>query len=281
MQALRRFDDGIARGEGAIAAFVLLTMILLASLQAALRNLTYFDLQWANDALRELEWIDQYLKKGTLWLAFLGASLATRDERHIAIDLLPKLLPEKGKLVLKGVAALAASVISFFLARAFWAAVLVNAEERPTTYEVWGESGPLHICDAAITTVTEAGLSQPTLFCALRDALSALGAPVETPPAAMQLIVPIMFVIVSVRLFANGVSALLELGGVKALEEPAKPAASAASADTESASEASTDDDASAGDSAADDSAGADDEATDDASADESAADDSSPEEKS
>jgi len=40
---LRRLDVGLARGEAAIAATVLLLMILVAALQAAFRNLTNLD----------------------------------------------------------------------------------------------------------------------------------------------------------------------------------------------------------------------------------------------
>ena len=36
---LKKLDDGLARGEGALAAFILLLMIFLAASQAALYNL--------------------------------------------------------------------------------------------------------------------------------------------------------------------------------------------------------------------------------------------------
>lgn len=222
MGPLKKLDEGLARGEGAIAAVVLLSMIVVASIQALLRNLTYLDLSWANDALSEFDWADQFLKKGTLWLAFLGASLATRDERHIAIDVLPKLLGDRGKLVVRGLVGIAAGVISFFLARAFWSAVLVNALERPMTYEVFGESGPIHSCEATAEQLEQARLAGTPIFCAVRDLLSGIGAPVETPQAALQLVVPAAFVLISVRLVANGLGAFLELG-----KPPEKPKAEA------------------------------------------------------
>ena len=94
MQALKRFDDGIARGEAVLATLFLLSMILAASIQAVFRNLAGAEIEWANAALSSLEWVDPFLQKGTLWRAFLGASLATREGRHSGVDLLPRLAPK-------------------------------------------------------------------------------------------------------------------------------------------------------------------------------------------
>lgn len=220
MDWIRKFDAGLARGEGAIAAVVLLLMILLASVQALLRNLTYLDLSFANDALGHLAWIDDFLKKGTLWLAFLGASLATRDERHIAIDVLPKLLNDQGKRFVRGLVGIAAGLISFMLARAFWGAVLVNGEERPISYEVLADGDALHICDATAAQLAASHADAPSIFCGLRSGLSALGVPVETPGAAAQLIVPIAFVIIGIRLLAHGVIGFMEVVSPPPKTEP-------------------------------------------------------------
>jgi TRAP-type C4-dicarboxylate transport system permease small subunit len=214
LKLLKQFDDGIARGEAALAVGFLLTMIALGTIQALLRNVaTVGDgIQWANDALAELAWIDEFLKKGTLWLAFLGASLATREEKHIAIDVLPRIASRKLKLVTQGLAAIGASAVSFLLARAFWGAILAAALERPADLEVWGDSGAMHVCDATPALAEAAQREVPGLFCAVRSALDAFGIPVETPWATFQLIVPVMFVIIATRLLANGIKSFLELG---------------------------------------------------------------------
>lgn len=212
MNALKRFDEGLARGEAIIATLFLVAMILAGCVQALMRHFaTDWEALWANGALAHLEWVDGFLQKGTLWLAFLGASLATRDGRHIAIDLLPRLVSTKAKLLMRGLAALGAAVVSFYLARAFWAAVLVNADERPSTMEVFGDSGALHVCDATPEQVADAGLEAPALFCLVREGLAAIGIPVETATAALQLIVPAMFVVIAARLLANGLGAFWRL----------------------------------------------------------------------
>ncbi len=243
MEYLKRFDDGVARGEAALATLFLISMILAASLQAVFRNIAGFDVAWANEVLESLTWIDPFLQKGTLWLAFLGASLATKENRHIGVDLLPRLVPRKGKLLMRGVTGIGSAIVSFFLARAFWSAVLVNAEERPATMEVYGDTGSLHVCDATAAQVADAGLDVPSFFCAMRGALSGLGVPVETPAAALQLIVPVMFVIMATRLFANGVGAFLRINKPPTPEELAEEGVHAEEAADDAEDAAGGDDD--------------------------------------
>jgi TRAP-type C4-dicarboxylate transport system permease small subunit len=86
IEQLRRMDRAWARGEGWLTVLVLILMVLVAGFAAGVRNLTRFDVAWANEMLTEMEWADSLLRKGTLWLAFLGASLATYSQKHINID---------------------------------------------------------------------------------------------------------------------------------------------------------------------------------------------------
>ena len=223
MARLKWLDDGVARGEAAIAAFVLLLMIFLAALQALLHNLASgLELTWANDALTELDWIDQFLQKGTLWLAFLGASLATHADRHIAIDALPRVLPGRLRLLTKAIVSLAAAMTSYFLARVFFSAVRITAMERPLEYEVLGTEGPIHLCDATIADVASAELTRPELFCAIRRGIGALGVQVETPVAALQLIVPAMFLVIAVRFTARSIGAFAATARDDAGGEPSQ-----------------------------------------------------------
>jgi len=64
-------------------ATVLLAMIGLAAAQILLRNVFGSGLPWADEALRLL----------VLWSALFGAVAASREDRHIRIDLLGRLLP--------------------------------------------------------------------------------------------------------------------------------------------------------------------------------------------
>jgi len=69
------------RAEDALLVFLLSAMIVLASTQILLRNLLDSGFIWIDPLLRVL----------VLWLGLIGATVATRNNRHIRIDLLSKL----------------------------------------------------------------------------------------------------------------------------------------------------------------------------------------------
>lgn len=76
--------------EDGLLVFLLGAMIVLASTQIALRNLFDYGLVWADPLLRVM----------VLWLGLVGASVATRENRHIQIDLLTRFLNPKSLLFL-------------------------------------------------------------------------------------------------------------------------------------------------------------------------------------
>jgi len=69
--------------ESALLVFVLSAMILLAAGQILMRNLLDSGVAWGDEALRIM----------LLWLVMLGAVAASRERRHIVIDVLSRLLP--------------------------------------------------------------------------------------------------------------------------------------------------------------------------------------------
>ncbi|MGB5285444.1 MAG: TRAP transporter small permease subunit [Polyangiales bacterium] len=159
MKNIRRLDRGLARGEAAVAAAVLLLMIGVAATQAALRNLTNLDFDWANLVLERMEWADSFLQKGTLWLAFFGASLSTFDEKHIAIDVVPRLSPPRAKQLFRAIVCTFSAVTCFYLGRVFWLSVLNNAREIPLEYSMLGPTDDMiHICEAPVELLVETGL---------------------------------------------------------------------------------------------------------------------------
>ncbi len=214
MESIRRFDRAWARAEGALTVGVLILMVLVAAFQAFVRNLSRWDVHWAAEMLFDMEWADSLLRKGTLWLAFLGASLATHYSKHIGIDVVVRIAPLRAKFVMRMIACLAAGVITLALTYCFWSAALLNLTERPLQFEVLGDEGSMHVCDATDEQVAELdGLEKPTIFCVARSLLAVLSVPAETPGAAFQLIVPLMFFVIAVRLIAKGTAALITLSG--------------------------------------------------------------------
>jgi len=183
-------------------------MIAVAATQAALRNLTNLDFDWANLALEHMEWADSFLQKGTLWLAFFGASLSTYDERHIGIDVLPRIAPPNIKQLIRAVVCTFAAITCFYLGRVFWLSVLNNAREIPLEYSVLGASDEMiHICEAPLQVLADVGLSRPGLFCGVRSVLEVFGAQMSTPDVALQLIVPAMFIFMAVRFILRAAAA--------------------------------------------------------------------------
>lgn len=208
METLRRWDARVARFEAALAAAVLLTMVLIASAQALLFNLAERDVAVARALLQQLDWIDVFLQKGTLWLAFLGASLATHHDKHIAVDLLARLASGKRKAILGSCAALGAGVIALLLAGVYFSACLVADAAVPFDYEVLGADGALHVCDAAPDV--RGDTARPGLLCVLRAALAAAHVPVSSGAGIAQLIAPLLFGVIGLRSIARGVALALD-----------------------------------------------------------------------
>lgn len=80
MNSLRKLDRLLRYFEDAALTFLLGGMIILAVLQIGLRNFADTGFQWADPFLRIL----------VLWLGLVGAIAATRDGKHINIDILSK-----------------------------------------------------------------------------------------------------------------------------------------------------------------------------------------------
>lgn len=221
IEQLRRMDRAWARGEGWLTVVVLILMVLVAGFAAGVRNLTRFDVAWANEMLTEMDWADSLLRKGTLWLAFLGASLATHSQKHINIDILLRLAPPKAKYSMLALGGVISGVITALLVVSFSSAVYLNLTERPVEYEMLGADGPMHVCDATDEAVEALeGIEKPVAFCVMRTVLAMVAVPAETPGAAFQLIVPVMLAAMALRLLGQGMSnAGIVLGGPEAIAE--------------------------------------------------------------
>ena len=81
--AFRRLGSFYDRLEEMALVFLVILMVLLGSLEILFRNFISIGIVWIDPLVRHL----------VLWLALLGASIATREKRHISIDALPPHLP--------------------------------------------------------------------------------------------------------------------------------------------------------------------------------------------
>lgn len=82
-QAVQKVIKGFHTAEDWVLVGLLAGMILLAAAQILLRNLYDTGIFWGDSLLRIL----------VLWIALIGATVATRSNSHIRIDLISRLLP--------------------------------------------------------------------------------------------------------------------------------------------------------------------------------------------
>ena len=86
-----RMDETIARVEQTLLVSFLGFIIFIAFLQIILRNFFSTGLDWGDSLLRNL----------VLWIGLIGATLATKEGKHINIDVISRWLPSMGKNVVR------------------------------------------------------------------------------------------------------------------------------------------------------------------------------------
>ena len=96
------------RLEVGVLALIVISMVFLAAAQVAFRNLAHSGILWIDPLLRYL----------TLWITFLGAAVATREGRHIQMDVLSQVLPPVLKQIAYRVTHLAAAITCMILVEA-------------------------------------------------------------------------------------------------------------------------------------------------------------------
>ncbi len=84
LQALRRIEDGLL-------ALILAAMIALAAYQVIARNLFDTGLMWGDALVRVL----------VIWVAMIGAMVASRNDDHIRIDVLARFVPPRWQRPMK------------------------------------------------------------------------------------------------------------------------------------------------------------------------------------
>ena len=100
-----RINSFLNKLEEVLLIFLLALMVFLAFLPILFRNVIATGLIWIDPLLRHL----------VLWVALLGASMATRQERHIKIDLLSNYLPVARQRVVQGGLDLLAALVCLSL----------------------------------------------------------------------------------------------------------------------------------------------------------------------
>ena len=71
-------------------------LVAIIAFQAALLILSVFFRYALNSPI---VWSDEIVRYSLVWMTFAGAALATRDDKHILVDVIDTILPEKGRKI--------------------------------------------------------------------------------------------------------------------------------------------------------------------------------------
>jgi TRAP-type C4-dicarboxylate transport system permease small subunit len=115
---LARADNLGRIAENAALVLTLSAMILLGTTQIILRNFFASGFGWADEALRLM----------VLWVAMFGAVVASREHRHITIDVLSRILPDNAKAWVAIIVDALTAAITLILAWYSWVFVADSYE---------------------------------------------------------------------------------------------------------------------------------------------------------
>jgi TRAP-type C4-dicarboxylate transport system permease small subunit len=124
MKLLELLDRSMSRAEGWLLVLLLSVMVLLAFVQVLLRNIFHEGFVWADILLRHI----------VLWIGFVGAALATSQERHISIDALTRFLSERARRGILALTQVFAAGVCIVLANAAVTFVQNDLEFGSTVY---------------------------------------------------------------------------------------------------------------------------------------------------
>lgn len=159
MKYWNRIDEFIAHLEQVVLAGSLTLMVTVAFLQIVLRN--FFD--------TGLSWGDELVRYCVIWVGFLGAALATREGKHIRMDLVSRWLPTKHQWALQAFVHLVSTVISAILTLAAIKFVRVEAQMGAETF-----FGPATWIIALVIPVTFGTMTIRYAFLSIAEFLQTL-----------------------------------------------------------------------------------------------------------
>ena len=126
MNVIRAVSRLLSKAETLLIVLLLGSMTALAFLQVILRNIFSTGILWADPFLRHL----------VLWVGFLGASQATRQEKHINLDILTRYTSPKMMNAFRIFTNLFAGSITALLARAGWVFLESEIESAETIFTI-------------------------------------------------------------------------------------------------------------------------------------------------
>jgi len=126
MNRWEQADDIIDQMEQILIVTLLSLMIIIAFTQIVLRNFFATGFTWGDSLVRSL----------VLWVGFIGAAIATKEGKHINIDVVSRWMPSRGKIIIEVITQL----FSFFICGLLTYAALkfIKNEAQMGTYAFSG-----------------------------------------------------------------------------------------------------------------------------------------------
>ncbi len=120
MKPILQIDKWLEKFSGWLLVALLGTMIVMAFAQVVLRN--FFD--------SSIEWGDIFLRHLVLWVGYFGAVIATGEGRHLRIEFVSRLVPEKIRKIFFIITSMFAASICYLLMQASISFVQLEIESQ-------------------------------------------------------------------------------------------------------------------------------------------------------
>lgn len=124
MKIVETLEKYLTKIESILVIALLSVMVLLGFIQVVLRNVFQSGIIWADIVLRHL----------VLWIGFVGALLATTNDRHISIDAFARFMPNRVQHGIAVITNIFAAVVCFFLFKASLTFIGFEISDHHTLY---------------------------------------------------------------------------------------------------------------------------------------------------
>jgi TRAP-type C4-dicarboxylate transport system permease small subunit len=124
VKLLYLLDEKICRLEQILIATLLTMMILLAFSQIVLRNFFATGIAWGDSLVRYL----------VVWVGFVGAAIATKEDKHITIDVLSRWITGAGSSAIQAISHFSSAAICGLLTWAGIKFIWYEAQMGGTTF---------------------------------------------------------------------------------------------------------------------------------------------------
>lgn len=108
VKRIQKINTFLVSCEALLISVSLMSMVTLAFTQIILRNFLDSAIAWANPFVQNM----------VMWIAFIGASIATKEKSHLKLDIISKFLPIKAKIFCELLVHLLSLVVLYYLSQA-------------------------------------------------------------------------------------------------------------------------------------------------------------------